>query len=843
MSQSENSAVALPDEGKASGESQQVDSAQVLPCVHCGESTLCQADQDPAQVFCCTGCLGAYQLIHGWGLEDFYALRDQMRKTNSARAAKEGGRYEQFDSPEFLGASAPVDNADGTCSTELALQGLHCAACAWLIEKAAARQSGLLEARVKMNRHTVQLTFDRKRIKLSEIARFLDRLGYSLAPFNPGENEHYRRESRQHLTRIACAGFLAANAMWIAVALYAGEAATLAVEHRYFMTLVGTALGVVAVVGPGRTFLKGGLAAARNRTPHMDLPIALGLTVGSLVGGWNAFWGTGQVYFDSLAVLVFLLLIGRWIQFRQQQRAASAVDLMLRITPRHCRLVQSGGAEEATLQTVPVEMISLGDVIQVDPGESAAADGVVCKGSSSVDRSLITGESVPVAVGVGDEVAAGVVNLSGPIHLTVTAVGKQSRIGRVMQSVEEATTEKTPIIALADRIGGYFVCAVIALATVTFCRWMFTDLATAASHATSLLIVACPCALALATPLAIAVGLGRAATAGVLVRDGDALGRLSKPGYMWLDKTGTLTEGKQRVTEVSGSLEALELAAVLEKTPKHPIAKAVRSHAEHLGILSGDEIAESVEVVDGGVLGIVRGHRLCVGNESLVTEHSVQYDPGLKEFAAKLAAGGTSPVFIAVDAVVKCVLGVSDPLRADAEAAILKLKQAGWKIGILSGDHPSIVSALARKIGLDQTDCFGGLTPEDKLQRIRGAQASDPNASVVMVGDGANDAAALAKADVGIALRGGAEVSLQAAPVFVANGKLASIPMLIQGSTATTRLIYLTFRISLLYNLIAVGLAVCGVISPLIAAVLMPISSASVLAVTLAARTFRPECV
>ncbi|HBE69286.1 MAG TPA: heavy metal translocating P-type ATPase [Planctomycetaceae bacterium] len=811
----------------------------MLPCVHCGESTLCQADQDPSEVFCCTGCLGAYQLIHGWGLDDFYALRDQMRKTNSARAAKESGRYEQFDSSEFLGASAPTNNADGTCSTELALQGLHCAACAWLIEKAAARQAGLLEARVKMHRHTVQLTFDRNRIKLSEIARFLDRLGYSLAPFNPDENEHYRRESRQHLVRIACAGFLAANAMWIAVALYAGEAATLAIEHRYFMTLVGTALGVLAVAGPGRTFLKGGLAAIRNRTPHMDLPIALGLTVGSLVGGWNAIRGSGQVYFDSLAVLVFLLLIGRWIQFRQQQRAASAVDLMLRITPRHCQLVQSDANTESAVHTVPVEMITPGDVILVDPGESAAADGVVCKGVSSVDRSLITGESLPVAVAVGDEVAAGVVNLSGPIHLTVTAVGKQSRIGRVMQSVEEATTEKTPIVAMADRIGGYFVCAVIVLAGITFGRWMFTDLATAASHATSLLIVACPCALALATPLAIAVGLGRAATAGVLVRDGEALGRLSKPGYMWLDKTGTLTEGKQRVTEVRGSSEALELAAVLEKTPKHPIARAIRAHAEQLGILSEEETAERVEVVDGGVIGVVGGHRLCVGNEALVTEHTVQYDPGLKEFASKLVAAGTSPVFIAVDAVVKCVLGVSDPLRPDAQSAISKLKQAGWKIGILSGDHPAIVAALARRVGLDQTECFGGLTPEDKLERIRGAQASDPDASVVMVGDGANDAAALAKADVGIALRGGAEVSLQAAPVFVANGKLASIPLLIQGSTATTRLIYLTFGISLLYNLIAVGLAICGVISPLIAAVLMPISSASVLAVTLAVRTFQ----
>ncbi len=856
---------------------------QTLPCVHCGLPTQCEPGTQLERVFCCSGCVGAYQLIHGWGLEDFYALRDQMKLTGAAQSAGKGNRYEQFDTPEFLGPSTPVAMSDGTCGAEFAIHGLHCGACAWLIENAAARETGLLSARVRMSDHTIRVVFDPAQTKLSSVARLLDRLGYSLAPIDPRRDDQVQLVNRRLLIQIAIAGFLAANAMWIAVALYAGEFSGVEAQHRYFLGLIGTALGVGAVAGPGRTFFVGALASLRTWTPHMDLPVALGLSVGSVVGTINAVQGSGHVYFDSLATLVFFLLIGRWIQFRQQQRAARAVDLMLRITPRHATLIEradvasnetSAGPNAATRlgessdynaagphenpieKTVLVDTLQVGDTIRVVAGEQVAADGEIVSGQSNLDRSLLTGESLPVAVGVGDVIAAGTINLTTPLDLRVIATGRDSRIGRVMQAVEAAATERTPIVQLADRIGGVFVVAVTLLAIVTFVVWASTStslaspawssvqISTATAHATALLIVACPCALALATPLAIAVGLGRAAKANILIRDGQALQQLASVGRLWFDKTGTLTEGRQRISTVQGSLDGLRLAAAVEAGCRHPVAQAIVLDAQRRR-LTPEPNAHLESVATSGVIGQAAGKHICVGNLQHLTQHGIQLSTRWGSELEQLVQRGESPIVVAVDGAVVTLLGLSDPLRADAQDVIGQLQRRGWSLGILSGDHPQIVRRVAEQLGLPPERCFGGLSPEEKLAAIR--ESRQPShvrqRSVVMVGDGANDAAALAAADVGIALRGGAEVSLQAAPVFVAAGDLASVSRLLGGAASTKRLVILNFALSLGYNAVAVGLAMAGLISPLIAALLMPLSSVSVLGLTLAWPSFggRPD--
>lgn len=812
--------------------------AGTLPCIHCGLPTQCDAGTPADRVFCCAGCLGAYQLIHGWGLEDFYALRDQMKLTGAAQAAAKANRYDQFDQPEFLGPSTPVQMDDGTCRTEFAIHGLHCGACAWLIENAAAREPGLLSARVKMSDHTIRFVFDPATTQLSQVARLLDRLGYGLAPIDPNRDDQFQRESRRLLVQIAYAGFFAANAMWIAIALYAGEFSGVEAQYRYFLGLIGTALGVSAVVGPGRTFFVGALASLRTRTPHMDLPLALALSVGTLVGTVNAITGRGHIYFDSLATLVFLLLIGRWIQFRQQQRAARSVDLMLRITPRHATLVSGDQDSNETEKTVLVDTLRPGDVIRVAAGEHVPADGQVVRGHSNIDRSLLTGESLPVPVHIGENVTAGTINLTTPIDVQVTATGRESRIGRVMQSVETAATEKIPIVQLADRIGGVFVVTVTCLALGTFAFWSQWNLAAATANATALLIVACPCALALATPLAIAVGLGRAAKSNILIRDGQALQQLAKPGVLWFDKTGTLTEGKQRVSTLHGAQDGLRLAAGIEASCRHPVAQAIVFEAQRRRLTPpAGAILDRVSTC--GVLGTVDQSVVCVGNLQHMQEHKIVLGADWQQRFDQLAAAGESPILIAVDGQVVTLLGLSDPLRLDARSMVDELNRRGWKLGILSGDHPDIVRRVADALGLPQDRCYGGLSPEDKLATIR--QSRRAGQGVVMIGDGANDAAALAAADVGIALRGGAEVSLQAAPVFIASGRLASLLTLLRGATSTTRLLILTFSLSLAYNLVAVGLAMAGWVSPLAAAILMPLSSVSVLGLTLAWRSFGEE--
>ncbi|QDT03838.1 putative copper-importing P-type ATPase A [Rubripirellula lacrimiformis] len=826
-------------------ESNQTHRPVQIDCVHCGLATPCQAGTDPQTVFCCNGCRGAYELIHGWGLSDFYALRDQSSSSEPHPAAGAKSRYDAFENQEFLGLSTPVQNTDGTCSTELAVHGLHCAACAWLIENAATRTDGWHVARVRMSDHTLRVQFDPATVRLGEIACLMDRLGYQVAPISKDRTDHFRIENQRLLIQIAIAGFCAANAMWIAIALYAGEASGVASDHRLFLRIVGTVLGVVAVLIPGQTFFRGAFAALRTGTPHMDLPVALGLSVGTVAGLVSAFVGTGDVYFDSLAVLVFLLLIGRWIQFHQQHRAAKAVDLLLRITPAHAQRLSAAGEPEWVL----VDTLQPSDVIRVSPGESVAADGRIVAGESMFDRSLLTGESRPIPASTGDEVAAGTLNLVRPIDVEVIATGRDSRIGKVMQSVESAASAKTPVVQLADRIGGVFVVVVTLLAIVTLILWSSSDWALAASHATSLLIVACPCALALATPLAIAVSLGRAAKRKILIRDGSSLQQLARPGMVWFDKTGTLTEGRPRAELWMGTADAVRLAARLEQDCCHPTAEAIVRFAATLsddpgsgtGIDrgAGGESQSIVDVSDPvdlcidrrGVSGIVDGQSVVVGNLNFMNDHSVLVERQVAEAAESCLQSGASPTVVAVDGHALAVLGVSDPLKSDAAETVADLQGQGFRVGILSGDHPAIVQMVARQVGIDPALAIGGQSPEEKLARVVSGQSESQ--SVVMIGDGANDAAALAAADVGIAVRGGAEVSLQAAPIFIASGQLKSLGMLMRGGRRTSRLIQTGFAVSLSYNVVAVGLAVAGRISPLLAAILMPISSVSVLTLVL----------
>ncbi len=742
--------------------------------------------------------------------------------------SEQDSRYDAFDNNAFLGRSAPAIQTDGMMSAELAIQGLHCAACVWLIENASSRTVGWTLARVRMVDHTIRVLFDPNLVRLSQIARLLGRLGYELVPLTEQPDAHTHRESRRLLTQIAIAGFCAANAMWIAIALYAGDASGVLASHRDFLRLFGTGLGVVAVVFPGRTFFTGRCASLRTRTPHMDLPVALGLSVGTVIGTLNALTGAGDVYFDSLAVLVFLLLIGRWIQFRQQHRAAKSVDLLLRITPRHAHLKTGSDRYELVM----AETLKPGDIVRVAPGESIPADGSIERGQSLIDRSLLTGESEPVFAAEGEDVCAGTLNLQRNIDVRVGAIGQESRIGQVMKSVEEAMATKTPIVQLADRVGGVFVVVVTLLAVLTFLAWLSAGWTIAASHATSLLIVACPCALALATPLAVAVSLGRAANNRILVRDGNAFQQLAKPGRIWFDKTGTLTAGRVAAEYVCGSVDAIHSAAVIEREVCHPIADAIMQLA---GAPISEQPTASTLVEFGGVIGSAAGKEVAVGKLDYMRSKDFQVDEWIVNSVNRLTSEGSSPILIALDGIVVTVLRISDSLKPNSAVTVSKLQKQGWDVGILSGDLPETVARIAGQLGIRPQDAIGGLSPENKLQIVR----EHGDQTVVMVGDGANDAAALAAADVGIAVRGGAEVSLQAAPVFVSSGDLQSITDLTDGSRRTMWLIGTAFAVSLSYNILAVGLAMAGLITPLIAAVLMPISSVSVLSMTLAWPTFR----
>ena len=860
-------------------DNQSVADDQSVACAHCGlPSPPPRTPGEPA--FCCHGCLGAYQLIHGWGLQDYYALRDRLggsavTSVDLPEATGEAA-FADLDSPELLGESAPRPVGGGLVAADCSIRGLHCGACAWLIERSVPLIPGWHSARVRMNDHSVELVYDPSRTRLSRIAHGLARLGYRIGPLATDDRAvRANQENRRLLTRIAVAGFCAANAMWIAVALYAGHFSGIAVGHANLFRIVGSLLGAAAVFGPGNLFIRGAVAALRTRTPHMDLPLALALVVGAVAGLFGAVTGRGEVFFDSITMLVFLLLIGRWVQFRQQCRAAQAVQLLMRISPRVAERI----GDDGVLRRVAADDLVAGDRIRVDAGQGVAADGIVISGHSAIDRSLLSGESVPVEVGPGDRVEAGTGNLQSPLEIRVETAGRETRVAQLMKRVEDAAANKSPVVQLADRIGGWFVLTVLTLAAITTAIWWTRGPGLAITHAVALLIVACPCALALATPLALAVAIGRAARRRILVRGGEVIERLAKPGTVWFDKTGTLTQGRLRVVDWPGDDDDLQAIARLELGSNHPVARAVVDLAQQRGLitrqndspataesiakatpesaapsmpesaqLSGEptsaRIGESVrQQTGGGAQGVIDGRTVAVGKASFIRSligESADRDgrsaaaERLESRLRQLAGSGISPIVYTIGSAPPAVFGVADTVRTDARDCISALRAAGWRVGMLSGDHPECVDRVASELGIESNMAFGDLPPEAKWDRIR----SPADGTVVMVGDGINDAAALAAADVGVAVRGGAEASLEAAPVFLASGTLAELPELMVASRQTVRLIKRTFAVSLSYNSLAIMLAMAGKIGPLTAALIMPASSLTVLAMIIATATF-----
>lgn len=799
--------------------------ARAPDCAHCGlavpAGSVRSGDEDQ---FCCAGCRTAWTLIHEHGLGAYYMLQGEGARAR-ASTGDEDIRFGDLDRPAFTERHVVCDA--GRCRTRLAIDGIHCAACVWLLEKLPRVCPGVESARLDWARSTLDLRWDPEVVRLSTIAGAIHGLGYRPHPLPIGATaDPGRAEDRRQLVALAIAAAAAGNNMLIAAALYLGGFSFMEGSIEALLRLASCGVGLVSVLGPGRVFFQGAVAALRTRVAHMDVPIALGLFVGGLGGLVNTLRGAGDIYFDTLSVLVFLLLLGRWIQSRQQRRAARAVELMRRLTPRIAHRVVEGAVVD-----VPGEALQPGDVVEVRAGETIPGDGELTWGTSAVDASILTGETRASPVGQGAAVAAGTLNVAATIHVRVTSVGSDTRIGRVLELVEASGRDRPRIVALADHMASRFVIAVVALAALTFAVWAVLLPSVAVDRAVTLLIVACPCALALATPLAISVALGRAARREILIKSGDVLQRLVEPGTLWLDKTGTLTQGRMTLARWVGDPNAKLAVAALERHSSHPVAVALAS-----ALARPDEPPRGVDGVEqsqrGGIVGRVEGAAWAVGNEGFVRARGVAVPAWGRRAAEPMVAEGLSPVFVAREGELVAVAAVGDPIRPEAADAIRSLADRGWEIGILSGDHAEIVRGVGASLGLDPRRCHGGLTPEDKVRYVREPHG---DGTTVMVGDGVNDSAALAAASVGIATRDGAEASLQAAPVYLGRAGLGGVVELCDLSAHAIRTIRINFGVSLAYNLVCVSLAALGWVTPLLAAVLMPLSSLTVVGVSLGA--------
>ncbi|MEM6995683.1 MAG: heavy metal translocating P-type ATPase metal-binding domain-containing protein, partial [Myxococcota bacterium] len=556
-----------------------------------------QRPEDTEQ-FCCHGCRTAYALIHDHGLQAYYGLPD--RGAGAAVTGDRQVRYAELDRPAFLAAHT-TELPGGQRRATLGIDGIHCAACLWLLERLPRVVPGVITARVDWRRATIEVRWSASAVALSTIANGIAGLGYRPHPLRIDAAAAARRlDDRRRMVGIAVAFAAAGNNMLIALSLYLGLFSHMDDGVTQLLRWASCVVGVVSLAWPGRVFFRGAWSAIRSRTPHMDLPVALALAVGGLAGLTNTIRGTGELYFDTLSVLVFLLLVGRAVQIRQQRHAAATLEVLYRVTPRMAhRLVDGGFAE------VPADVLEAGDIVRVMATQTVPADGVVVAGRSTIDAQVLTGEPRPVAVRPGASVAAGTVNLGATLQIRVEAVGEHTRMGHVLQLVEDAAAERPPIVALADRIGGWFVVVVLLLAAATALGWLAAEPTVAVDHAVALLIVACPCALALATPLAIAVALGRAARAKILVKGGDVLQRLATPGTIWLDKTGTLTEGRMAVMDIAGARSVAPLVGALEAHSAHPIARALVTWAAAEG--AGSLACDVEQSAAGGIRGVVDG--------------------------------------------------------------------------------------------------------------------------------------------------------------------------------------------------------------------------------------------
>lgn len=760
-----------------------------------------------AHQFCCGGCRTVWELLHNQGLDGYYRLAER-RETPVQRSDRE---FAEFDHPAFQ-ARYVRPGAGELLETELYLEGVHCSACVWLVERVPLVVPGVTRAELEVGRALAHLAWDPTQTSLSVIARFLDTLGYRPHPFRGVHADRMRRrENRAMIARIGVAGALAGNVMLLALAMYSGLLSGMDESFERYFRWLSLLLTTPALLWPGSVFFRGAIAALRTKALHIDLPIAIALAAGYARGLWNTVTDSGPVYFDVVAILVFLLLVGRFLQQRAQRAAADAAELLHAMAPAAARVVEGDAVRD-----VPTEALLPGMIIEVRPGDTVPADGIVVSGESALNAALLSGESRPVTVHRGERTWAGTINLTAPLRIRVEETGEASRVGRLLREMEAAARRRAPVVATANRLAGWFVAVTLGLAAITAALWWTTDSAAAIDHAIALLVVTCPCALALATPLAVSVGIGRAARVGILIKGGEALEVLGHGrGTIYLDKTGTLTEGRTALLSWTGPDQVRPLVLALEHHATHPIATGFQHAWRNLPHPEADTVRHTI---GGGIEGRVNGRQVVVGSPAFVRARArgdlvMPADPTL------------TPVLVAVDGVMVGVAGFGDPIRPDARSVLDTLRARGWRVRLLSGDAPAVAVAVGARLGFAEDEAHGAATPEDKLAVIEGVTGGP----VVMVGDGVNDAAAMARATVGIGVKGGAEACLAVADVYLNQPGLAPLAELIERARLVLRTVRRNIAFALCYNAAGVTLAMLGVLDPLVAAILMPVSSVTVI--------------
>jgi len=792
-------------------------------CFHCGLPIPADADfhlklEQQPRSFCCFGCQSVCAAIYEAGLQGYYQRTPEGVLLAPPPEPPRDIEIYDFDEvqQEFTSCSGDIRDI------HLLVEGIHCAACVWLIERGLQRVPGVVSAEVNLSGKRLHLRWDNSKSKLSDVIRALVRIGYSAVPYDSESAEGaIRKTNRALLFRLFFAGFAAMNMMWIAIALYSGANQD---EFRSFFHWIGLVLATPTLLYSAYPFFRGALGGLRAAHLTMDLPIALGLSVTYAYSVYVTLTNNqqGEVYFDTVTNLTFVILIGRYLEGMFRHQAVSATKRLMELQPR-VAIVMRDGKEEMT----SIRGVQPGDQVLVKPGHTVPVDGVVLEGRSAVDESMLSGESVPVHKEAGAMVSAGTVNTTGALRVEVRAPLQETTLSRIIRLVEEAQSSKAPIQRLADTIVPWFVLATLLCAGATFMFWSQQDFEIALMAATSVLIITCPCALGMATPMSIAVASGLGAKHGILVKNGLVLETLSKVTHFVFDKTGTLTAGRMSVAGMQFAAqvdpqEVLRQMAATERFSEHSMARAIVTYAEQQQQAFRSIGVENFQATAGmGVAARVAGQEVRLGSAAWLRQGGISLDEGLQQQVQRWETQAISPVYVACGARHVAIVGIADRLRADAQPLVDALRAAGIGMTLLSGDRRPVAEAIGRQLG--GMDVIAEVMPQDKDGVIRDLQRQGK--VVAMVGDGVNDAPALIRADVGIALGSGTDVSVESADIVLMHNELLKVLQATRLSRRTLRTIKQNIGLSFVYNLIMVPLAMMAQVSPLVAAITMPISS------------------
>ncbi|WP_028448977.1 heavy metal translocating P-type ATPase [Chitinibacter tainanensis] len=798
-------------------------------CFHCGEpcpspspfQIRYREQQHPA---CCAGCQAVAETIISSGLESYYSQRTEAASRNEPLPAEIRAQLRLYDDDQLQQDFVEQLGSDER-EAALILEGISCAACIWLNEQHLARLPGVLSVSINYSTHRARVRWNNTQVQLSSILEHITAIGYHAHPYNHQRaDQQWQQERKSALLRLWVAGLSMMQVMMFVVPIYTSAAGEIDAQWLHLLHWGSLLLTLPVVLYSCWPFYQNSWRELRHGRAGMDLPVSIGVLVAFFASLYALITGHGDIYFDSVSMFVFLLLGGRYLEFKARRKAGAAAEMLVKLVPAFAhRLTATGQLEE-----VAVYQLQAGEQIVVKAGETIPVDGMVLHGESECNEAMLSGESRPVAKTAGANVIAGSQNLHSALTVAVSQVGSQTRLGHMVRLLDQATQQKPRLAQLADRIAGYFIVILLLIAAGCYLYWHIHDPQHALPYTVAVLVISCPCALSLATPAALTAATGHLAQLGLLTTRGNSLEQLASITDIVFDKTGTLTHGTPRLihTQVRHGCEtaALAIAAALESHSEHPIASAFALPAQEPAL----PVHEFHNHPGGGLSGQVQGQHYWIGSPRFIAAQT-----GLS--TADLSDSATTQIVLATPNTIVAVFELADQLRDTSAQTIKALQTAGYRVHLLSGDAPAIVQQVAQQLGIAQQQ--GGAQPADKLRYIQALQAKEHR--VLMLGDGVNDAPVLALANVSVAMGAGVDIAQAAGDMVLLNNELAILPPALQLARKTRQIIRQNLAWALLYNLAALPLAVAGYVTPWLASLGMALSS--LLVVSNALRLVRPN--